>query len=155
MKIEVLITEEKLRLEPMAMDECGAVARFDGLVRGSEDGQSISGLEYEAYQPMAESVIRTLLESLHQEHPFTLARVHHRIGWVPVGEAAIIMEVQSRHRAEAFNVLQRFMDRLKQDVPIWKCSKQRSAGFQPASEDNRGQEARAPLPSLIGPDQTQ
>jgi molybdopterin synthase catalytic subunit len=28
--------------------------------------------------------------------------------------------VQARHRAEAFALLAAFMDRLKQDVPIWK-----------------------------------
>jgi molybdopterin synthase catalytic subunit len=37
-----------------------------------------------------------------------------------VGEAAIVVRVEAKHRAEAFGMLAAFMDRLKQDVPIWK-----------------------------------
>jgi molybdopterin synthase catalytic subunit len=37
-----------------------------------------------------------------------------------VGEAAIYVGVAGKHRAEAFTLLMDFMDRLKQDVPIWK-----------------------------------
>jgi molybdopterin synthase catalytic subunit len=44
----------------------------------------------------------------------------HRTGIVPVGEAAIIIRATARHRAEAFALVSGFMDRLKQDVPIWK-----------------------------------
>lgn len=122
MKIEVLITDGPLRMEPMSADGCGAIARFEGIVRGLEDNCVIEGLNYEAYRPMAERVIRSILEDLHHANPFALARVHHRVGFVPVGEAAIIMEVHSTHRAEAFIVLQIFMDRLKKDVPVWKRS---------------------------------
>jgi len=122
MTAEISIAAEPLKLSPMAVEGCGAVARFEGLVRGLEDGRVIAGLTYEAYLPMAERVMSAILEDLHREHPFALARVHHRIGFVPVGEAAIILEVHSPHRAEAFAVLQKFMDRLKLDVPIWKRS---------------------------------
>lgn len=120
MKIEVVIQEGRLQLPALALPGCGAVARFDGIVRGEEDGQPIEGLFYEAYQSMAERVMRELLEGLHGEHTFHLARVHHRIGWVPVGEAAICVDVHAPHRKEAFAVLTRFMDLLKQEVPIWK-----------------------------------
>jgi molybdopterin synthase catalytic subunit len=90
---------------------------------------------------MAEKIIRQILESLGRTHPFTLARVHHRLGFVPVGEAAILIDVHSRHRAGAFAVLVTFMDRLKQDVPIWK----RGAGVPPANLSDGGRDARAPL----------
>jgi molybdopterin synthase catalytic subunit len=46
--------------------------------------------------------------------------VIHRVGIVPVGEAAIYVGIAARHRAEAFGLLDEFMNRLKQDVPIWK-----------------------------------
>jgi molybdopterin synthase catalytic subunit len=69
---------------------------------------------------MAEEMIARILEDLHEEWAFSLARVQHRIGVVPVGEAAILMEIQSVHRREAFATLARFMDLLKRDVPIWK-----------------------------------
>lgn len=122
MKTEILIAGGPLNLEPVIVAGCGAVARFDGIVRGTEDGREIGGLHYEAYAPMAEKTMRDILDELGRAHPFELARVHHRVGFVPVGEAAISMEVHSKHRAEAFAVLQEFMDRLKMDVPIWKRS---------------------------------
>jgi len=39
---------------------------------------------------------------------------------VSAGEAAIYVGIASAHRAEGFALLAAFMDRLKQDVPIWK-----------------------------------
>ncbi len=98
----------------------GAVAEFRGLVRGEEKGAPIAALVYEAYQPMAEREITRILDELTTAHPCLGVRVHHRLGRVPVGEAAIYIGVAARHRAEAFTVLSAFMDRLKQDVPIWK-----------------------------------
>jgi molybdopterin molybdotransferase len=98
----------------------GAWAEFRGLVRGEENGQAIAGLEYEAYSPMAEREMRRILADLTNVHPCLFVRVIHRIGFVPTGEAAIYIGIAGRHRAEAFAVLGEFMDRLKQDVPIWK-----------------------------------
>ena len=53
-------------------------------------------------------------------HPCLAAKVIHRLGVVPVGETAIYVGVAAKHRGEAFALLAEFMDRLKQDVPIWK-----------------------------------
>lgn len=98
----------------------GAVAEFRGLVRGEEKGAPIAALVYEAYRPMAEREITRILDELATAHPCLGVQVRHRLGRVPVGEAAIYIGVAARHRAEAFAVLTAFMDRLKQDVPIWK-----------------------------------
>jgi molybdopterin molybdotransferase len=100
--------------------DLGAWVEFRGVVRGEENDQAIAALEYEAYQPMAEREMRGILQDLATRHPCLAARVVHRIGIVPVGEAAIYVGVAGRHRAEAFALLGEFMDRLKQDVPIWK-----------------------------------
>jgi molybdopterin synthase catalytic subunit len=69
---------------------------------------------------MAEDVMRRIIEELGQSHPCLFVRVTHRVGVVPAGEAAIRVVVAAGHRAEAFAMLAAFMDRLKQDVPIWK-----------------------------------
>jgi molybdopterin synthase catalytic subunit len=120
-----MITKIQLCSAPLAVDSqplpgCGAVVRFEGVVRGEENGVAIDGLHYEAYQPMAEQVMERILRELAAEHPCEQVIVQHRIGFVPVGEAAIIVEIQSKHRNEAFALLTHFMNRLKQDVPIWK-----------------------------------
>lgn len=105
---------------PDAGPGIGALAEFRGLVRGEENGQPIGGLLYEAYQPMASREITRILDELSVAHPVHAVRVIHRLGPIPVGEAAIYIGVAARHRAEAFALLAGFMDRLKQDVPIWK-----------------------------------
>lgn len=108
------------RSVPAVDAEVGALAEFLGLVRGEENGAAIGGLIYEAYQPMAEREISRIVHQLNAAHPVTGVSVVHRLGRVPVGEAAIYIGVAAKHRAEAFALLTAFMDRLKQDVPIWK-----------------------------------
>ena len=98
----------------------GAAVRFTGAVRGEEDGRTIAGLEYEAYLPMAENQMRRIFGEIRDMHTFDDAVALHRVGFVPVGEAAILVEVRSKHRGVAFEAVRIFMDRLKQDVPIWK-----------------------------------
>jgi molybdopterin molybdotransferase len=98
----------------------GAWAEFRGIVRAQENDQTISALEYEAYPAMAEREIRRLLEEIAVRHPCLATTVIHRIGIVPVGETAVYVGVAAKHRGAAFALLAEFMDRLKQDVPIWK-----------------------------------
>ena len=105
---------------PLNLGAHGAWLEFRGVVRGEENGQSISALEYEAYPEMAEQQIRRLLGAITARHPCLLAKVIHRIGIVPVGETAIYLGVAAKHRAEAIALVGEFMDGLKQDVPIWK-----------------------------------
>lgn len=123
MEIEIQLTgspiAEKISAPP-SVGVNGAWLEFRGIVRGEENGANISALEYEAYPEMAEREIRRLLESLAKKHPCLVAKVIHRTGIIPVGETAIYVGVAGKHRAEAIALLAEFMDRLKQDVPIWK-----------------------------------
>ncbi len=98
----------------------GARVEFTGVVRGEEDGRRIAALEYEAYTPMAERLMRAILDDLGRQHPCRFVRVTHRVGLVPVGEAAIHVEAAAPHRGAALAMVAEFMNRLKQDVPIWK-----------------------------------
>ena len=123
MEIEIQISDQSIPASlapPAELGQVGAWVEFRGVVRGEEDDQPIRALEYEAYPPMAEREMRRLLGELAARHPCLSARVIHRIGIVPVGEAAIYVGLASAHRADGFALLAAFMDRLKQDVPIWK-----------------------------------
>lgn len=121
MKIEIIINDTPIVPTPAPSDPgAGALVEFTGTVRGEENGRPISALVYEAYQPMAETVMRRLLTELAAKHPCLAVRVQHRIGVVRVGEAAIYVGVQAKHRAEGFALITGFMDRLKEDVPVWK-----------------------------------
>ncbi len=121
-EIEIVQTPIVLNdsLPPTLVGTVGATATFAGAVRGNEAGQPISALEYEAYQPMAEQTMRAIVADLGQRHACALVRIIHRIGTIPVGENAIYILTAAAHRAEALAMITAFMDRLKQDVPIWK-----------------------------------
>jgi molybdopterin molybdotransferase len=122
MEIEVQLVPGPIAAKMPAppMGRPGAWLEFRGVVRGEENGQKIAALEYEAYPEMAGRELRRLLEEISSRHPCLAARVVHRIGIIPVGETAIYVGVAASHRGEAFALLAEFMDKLKQDVPIWK-----------------------------------
>lgn len=121
MKILLRLSSEPIQPLPELSDpSAGALITFSGLVRHTENHHPISSLFYEAYQPMAETVIRDILRQLSLQHPCISVDLLHRLGRVPVGEIAIWIRVLAPHRAEAFSLLTHFLDRLKKDVPIWK-----------------------------------
>ena len=120
MIIDVTLQSTALQLDESVPTGSGALVRFEGRVRPEENGVLIDALIYEAYMPMAQKQMENILRELAQTWPCLLARVRHRTGRVPVGDAAIVVEVSSKHRAAAFALASAFMDRLKQEVPIWK-----------------------------------
>ena len=127
-EITVRITAERLSSLPLpSRSDCGAVVDFFGVVRAEENGAQIAGLEYEAYQPMAERQIDEIIHALLGQFSCRAVDVVHRIGFIPVGESSIVVRVAASHRQEAIAFLAEFMNRLKQDVPIWKKPSQSSA----------------------------
>jgi molybdopterin synthase catalytic subunit len=125
MQVQIQLTTQPIdlraELPPELAGAAGAVVQFQGLVRAEEAGRDIAALEYEAYAPMAERVMREILDDLGRRHACQYVRVTHRLGVVPVGAAAIQVVAAAQHRAAALALVAEFMDRLKQDVPIWKC----------------------------------
>lgn len=113
-------------IDPRALErECrtdrdGAVVTFAGVTRNHNDGATVKCLRYEAYPEMAQKVMCALFEEAIKRFPITRARVVHRLGEVPVGEASVVVVVASAHRGPAFEACRFLMDRLKNEVPIWK-----------------------------------
>ena len=100
--------------------EIGASLEFLGIVRELENGRKLAGLHYEAHEPMARRRLGEHLQELAILHPCAAVVFIHRLGWVPVGEASLFIRVLSAHRGEALQLLDALVNRLKQDVPIWK-----------------------------------
>jgi molybdopterin synthase catalytic subunit len=118
---EVSITQEPLELAAREKDPgSGAIVDFWGAVRALEDGREITGIEYEANRPMAEHQMRNLAETATGKFGLSKVIIRHRIGFVPAGEASIVVRAESAHRSAAFGASQWIMDELKQTVPIWK-----------------------------------
>jgi molybdopterin synthase catalytic subunit len=98
----------------------GAVATFTGNVRRLSRGQEIEHLEYEAYGPMALRVMREIVGAIEAASPGVRVAIHHRLGRLEVGEAAVVIAASAPHRAEAFAACRDAIEALKRDVPIWK-----------------------------------
>jgi molybdopterin synthase catalytic subunit len=146
---EVLLTEARLGAPQNDTDlGAGAVVDFWGVVRGSEDGREIDGIEYEAHQEMAEHQLRRIAQAAIENFALTLIIIHHRIGFIATGQSSLFMRVASRHRAEAFRGSQWVVDELKKKVPIWKRPKFK-VDNQPAKLVKRDRQTDADLISHV------
>jgi molybdopterin synthase catalytic subunit len=118
---EVSLTKAPLLVvEQSAPAETGAIVDFWGVVRATENGREISGINYEAHGAMAEHQLRMVAERVDAAFELTLITIQHRIGFVPAGEASLFVRIGSRHRAEAFRASASVVDELKKSAPIWK-----------------------------------
>jgi molybdopterin synthase catalytic subunit len=106
-------------LDPAA----GAVVVFEGCARDTHEGRGVELLAYEAFVPMAEAELGKLREDAMERFGLTRCAIHHRLGEVPLLEAAVVVGCSSPHRREAFEAGGWIMDRIKERVPIWKREK--------------------------------
>ena len=104
----------------VARRQAGGVVTFIGQIRDHSRGHAIDHLEYEAYAPMALKVMRRIAATIEAEVPGASVAIHHRLGRLEIGEAAVIIAAAAPHRAEAFTACRAAIEQLKQDVPIWK-----------------------------------
>lgn len=120
----ILITNDPLDPEPLTRavrrDSNGAVITFLGVTRDHNEGRSVERLEYEAYSDMAEKQISTIFVEVQERWGLTDLAVAHRLGQLQIGEISLVVVVASPHRREAFEACIYVVDRIKQDVPIWK-----------------------------------
>ncbi|MBF7687313.1 molybdenum cofactor biosynthesis protein MoaE [Acinetobacter rathckeae] len=99
---------------------CGGVGIFIGTVRNHHLGRDVEALKYTAYVPIAEKMIRQIEQEVSQKYAVAYVRVVHRIGWLAIGEKAIIAVAYAAHRREAFQACEEAVERVKHEVPIWK-----------------------------------
>ena len=98
----------------------GAVVDFFGVVRAIEENRVIEGIEYEAFQTMAERQLLVIAREAKSRYRLGLVMIYHRIGFVPAGEASLFVRVSARHRRAAFEGSSQIIEQLKIAVPIWK-----------------------------------
>src|SRR5262249_20150913 len=98
----------------------GALVDFFGVVRALEGSRLIEGIEYEAFQPMAERQLLITAEEAKSRYGLRLVVIDHRMGFVPAGAASLFVRVTAPHRRAAFEGSSQIIERLKIAVPIWK-----------------------------------
>jgi molybdopterin synthase catalytic subunit len=124
-----------LSAEPISVDQAiaavesdtaGAVVSFSGVVRNHDGGKAVERLSYSAHptahQVMADVVARLVAEHSGEGSSTEPVRIWaaHRIGMLEIGEPALVCAVSAAHRGLAFAVCSELVDRIKEQVPIWK-----------------------------------
>lgn len=127
-----------LSAEPISVDQAiaavesdtaGAVVSFSGVVRNHDGGKPVDRLSYSAHptahQVMADVVSRLVAEQNNADagdggtKPVRIWAAH-RIGMLEIGDPALVCAVSAAHRGQAFAVCSELVDRIKEQVPIWK-----------------------------------
>jgi molybdopterin synthase catalytic subunit len=98
----------------------GAYASFEGWVRDHNDGRSVHGLRYEAYETLALREGEAIVAEAMARFDILDAACVHRIGELAIVELAVWVGVTAVHRDAAFAACRHVIDEVKSRVPIWK-----------------------------------
>jgi molybdopterin synthase catalytic subunit len=119
-----LLSDRELSLEAVVeevtSEDAGAVATFVGTTRLHSRGRTVTHLEYEAYEGMAEQVMAEIAAELKARYRLCEVAIHHRIGRVGIGERSVVIAVSAPHRDDALKACSDAIDTLKERVPLWK-----------------------------------
>ena len=119
-----LLSDEPLALERVVDevrdDEAGAIATFAGTTRIRSRDRTVTHLDYEAYEGMAERVMEEIADGLRARYELCAIAIHHRIGRVGIGETSVVIAVSAAHRQAALAACKDAIDELKERVPLWK-----------------------------------
>ncbi len=117
--LETLV--DRVKASPKA-DRSGAIATFTGRVRAkdSPDDARTEHLAFEKYAGVAEERLDTISRELTERDGVFEVLLHHRVGLMNDGEDIVFVVVLAGHRKEAFRTVEDGIDRLKDEVPIFK-----------------------------------
>jgi molybdopterin synthase catalytic subunit/molybdopterin converting factor small subunit len=119
-----LLSDDPLSLDRVVAEvrdeQAGAIATFTGTTRISSRGRTVTHLDYEAYEGMAERVMAEIAKGLQSRYELSAVAIHHRIGRVGIGETSVVIAVSAPHRQDALAACKDAIDELKERVPLWK-----------------------------------
>jgi molybdopterin synthase catalytic subunit len=98
----------------------GAVASFLGTVRSPNLGETVDYIDYEGYESMMYSQMKTIAETLRNTLDLGHLVLAHRLGKMVPGEASIAIVASSKHRKEALTACQQGLELCKERLPVWK-----------------------------------
>ncbi len=100
----------------------GAIATFTGRVRAKDDPDDARTefLEFEKYEGVAEERMATIESELEAREGVLDVELYHRTGVVRDGEDIVFVVVLAGHRTEAFRAVEDGINRLKDEVPLFK-----------------------------------
>jgi molybdopterin synthase catalytic subunit len=112
-------------------ERSGAIATFTGRVRvkDAEDDTPTTHLEFEKYEGVAADRMGAIREELEARDGVFEVLMHHRTGVIRQGEDIVFVVVLAGHREEAFRTVEDGINRLKDEVPIFKKETTESEEF--------------------------
>ncbi len=98
----------------------GAHDIFLGQVRADViDGKEVTGIEYSAYEEMAEEVFHRIREEAFEKFDLSCMHIYHSLGLVKTGEISLFVFVSSAHRKPVFEAIEYLVDNIKERVPVF------------------------------------
>ena len=107
-------------LAEVANSRNGASVLFVGTVRDVNEGAEVSGLDYSAYEGMAERELDAIAHEAMRRWVTDDVVIEHRIGTLGLGDASVAIAVAHPHRGEAYEASRYIIEELKKRLPIWK-----------------------------------
>jgi molybdopterin synthase catalytic subunit len=100
--------------------EIGGHSIFLGQIRADEqNGSTVKAIEYSTYKSMALEAMHQIREDIFKKYPLSCAHVYHSLGRIKKGEICLFVFTSSRHRKEAMQACEEFVERIKSELPIW------------------------------------
>ncbi len=81
---ENILTTNKYTQE-LSKEFCGSILVFEGITREYTNGQKVTKLEYECYEPMAKIMLEEIEKEIFEKWEIHDIIIAHRIGNVDIG----------------------------------------------------------------------
>lgn len=103
---------------PGEADEGGAAGQAEP--SDAPRDRPVSGMTYEAYEPMAKSVLKQIATEVVARVGAVRFAIAHRVGALELGEVSVAIAISTPHRAEAYEASRYIIEEIKKRVPVWK-----------------------------------
>ena len=122
------ITDKPLEADSLVKkvltSDIGGIVIFTGIVRNISSNKQVESLTYEANIEFAMDIMNKIFSEVKQKWANVNIAIEHRIGKdFPIGTITLIIVTASPHRNEAYEANRYILERIKDDLPIWKKEK--------------------------------
>lgn len=98
----------------------GAHNIFLGQVRADViEGKTVSGIEYTAYEAMANTTFDAIREAAFSKFDLTCMHIYHSLGLVKTGEICLFVFVSSPRRKVVFKAIEFIVEEIKAQTPVF------------------------------------
>ena len=122
--VSTRITKDSLdgfgSFENLGTHEDGAVLIFQGRVRNTNDGRSVSSLSYEAYGDMAKQELGAICREASRRFEVGSIEASHRVGDLALGQVSVVIGIAAPHRDTCYAASRWVIEAIKERLPIWK-----------------------------------